>query len=53
MKFALSQIKLALVKSLIEFEIESTDETPKFLKFNEGILRTTKDDIPIRFNPRL
>nr|AHL88982.1 cytochrome p450 3045A1 [Brachionus koreanus] len=52
MKFALSQMKLALVKCLLKFEIESTNETPKFLEFSEGILRTAINEFQIRFNPR-
>lgn len=52
MKFALAQIKLTLVKFLIKFEIEATEQTPQFLEFKEGILRTTYNDIPILFRPR-
>nr|QEV83799.1 cytochrome P450 [Brachionus rotundiformis] len=53
MKFALAQMKLALVKCLINFEIETTEHTPKFLEFTEGILRTTTNDFPIYFRSRL
>nr|QVK45580.1 cytochrome P450 [Brachionus paranguensis] len=53
MKFALAQMKLALVECLIKFEIEATEETPQILEFTEGILRTTKNDIPILFKSRV
>lgn len=52
MKFALAQIKLTLVNFLLKFEIDAANQTPQFLEFKEGILRTTFNDIPILFRSR-
>lgn len=52
MKFALLQIKLVLIKILKTYELEVTDSTPKYLEFVEGILKTSKHDVPILFKPR-
>ncbi len=52
MKFALIQMKLALVKVLLEYEVCATEDTPKSLEFIEGILRSTKSTIPIMFKKR-
>jgi len=52
MKFALLQMKLALVKVLLEYEVCATEDTPKSLEYIEGILRSTKSTIPIVFKRR-
>ena len=49
MKFALIQIKLALVNILQKFEVQRTINTPEKLEFVEGILRSPMHDIPILF----
>jgi hypothetical protein len=52
MKFAMIQMKLALAKVLLEYEVCATEDTPKSLEYIEGILRSTKSTIPIMFKKR-
>ena len=52
MKFAILEIKVCLIKLLNTYEIESTENTPKNLDFNEGIVRTPKDGIKVFFRKR-
>ena len=52
MKFAMVQMKLALVKVLLEYEVCATESTPKSLEYIEKILRNTKSTIPIVFKKK-
>ena len=52
MKFALLELKLALVKLITNYEIRATKNTPKHLTFNEGIVRTPREDINVSFKKR-
>lgn len=51
-KFALLQMKLVLVNILTNFEVCCTENTPRSLEYVEGILRSTKTEIPIMFKRR-
>ena len=44
MKFALMEVKIALVKLLTTFEILSSQHTPDFLEFSEGVVRVPKNN---------
>ena len=52
MKFALVEMKLALVNLIRNFVIVSTENTPKKLELIEGIVRAPKHDLPVRFMKR-
>ena len=52
MKFAILELKIALVKLLSAYEIKPTPNTPKMLDFNEGIVRTPKNGVFVTFNKR-
>jgi hypothetical protein len=49
---ALLELKIALIKLISTYEIESTENTPKNLEFNEGIVRTPKDGINVILRKR-
>jgi len=49
---ALLELKIALIKLISTYEIESTENTPKNLEFNEGIVRTPKDGINVILKKR-
>ena len=54
MKFALLEIKLALTRLLLEFDILPSVNTPKKLIFEEGpAIRRAKDGIPVIFKKRV
>ena len=53
MKFALLEIKLALVKLLKSYNVNSCDNTPDRLEFDEGFLaRRPKQSIPVKITKR-
>ena len=51
MKFALVEMKLALVKLLLKFEFHPTENTPVVLKTYEGIV-TQPEEFPILLKKR-
>jgi hypothetical protein len=52
MKFALVEMKLALVNLLRNFEILPSPNTPKTLELVEGIVRSPKNGVPVMFKKR-
>jgi hypothetical protein len=52
MKFALIELKMALVKLLLNYEIKPTDNMPSELEFREGVVRTPKDGVNVVFKKR-
>lgn len=52
MKFALIEMKIALVKMLLKFEIIPGKNTPEKLDFVEGIVRQPKNGINVIFKKR-
>jgi cytochrome P450 len=53
MKFAMVEMKLALVKLLHKYEIHPSPETPDKIVFTEGAVRTPKYGIPIKLKKRV
>ena len=53
MKFALIELKIALVKLLQEFSIHPAKNTPSRLEFMEGTVRVPKHGIHICLNKRI
>lgn len=53
MKFALLELKLALVNLILNYEIKPTKNTPQSLTFNEGIVRTPRESINVLFTKRI
>ena len=49
MKFALIEMKIALVNILRTYEIHPSKNTPKSLRTIEGIVRQPRDGIPVIF----
>ena len=47
MKFALVEMKLALVKLLLNFEVHPSKNMPTNIEIIEGIVRAPKDGIKI------
>lgn len=52
MKFALVEMKLALVNLLLNFEILPSENTPKKLELIEGIVRSPKHGVPLKLKTR-
>lgn len=52
MKFALVEMKLAIVKLLLKYEIHPTENTPKKLEIVETIVRTPKNGVKVLFRKR-
>ena len=52
MKFAVVEIKLAMIKLLRMFEINTCDKTSKKLELTEGIVRSPKESIILKFQKR-
>ncbi len=52
MKFALQELKLALVKLLTNYEIAAGPSTPKELEFTEGVVRVPKNGVRVIFKKR-
>ena len=52
MKFALVELKLALIKILQQFEIQPSPNTPKNLEYIEGLVRSPKQPIKVIFRER-
>ena len=53
MKFAIVEMKLALVNLLRSYELHPSKNTPKELSFVEGIVRQPKDGVPLMFKKRV
>jgi hypothetical protein len=53
MKFAIVEMKLALVNLLRSYELHPSKNTPKELSFVEGIVRQPKDGVPLSFKKRV
>ena len=54
MKFALLEIKLALTKLLMKYDVLPSPKIPKKLTFEEGTaIRRAKDGIPVIFKKRV
>lgn len=53
MKFALMELKMALVKLIINFEILPSSKTPEKLQFQEGIIRSSKGGVDVLLKRRL
>lgn len=49
MKFALTEIKMALVKLLKQFRIRRSENTPTNLQFKQGIVRAPIQNIKVIF----
>jgi hypothetical protein len=52
MKFAMVEMKLALVKLLQRYEIHPSENTPLKLETVEGIVRAPKNGVNILFKKR-
>jgi hypothetical protein len=52
MKFALMELKLALVKLILNYEILPGKNTPETLEFTEGIIRTAKGGVSVLLKKR-
>jgi hypothetical protein len=52
MKFAIVEMKLALVNLMRNFELFPSENTPKTLETIEGIVRQPKNGIPLIFKKR-
>lgn len=52
MKFALLEMKLAIVNLLINFEILPSANTPMKLELIEGLVRSPKNGVPVLFKSR-
>lgn len=52
MKFALVEMKIALVNILKNYEMHPSPNTPTKLRLIEGIVRQPRDGIPILFKKR-
>ena len=47
MKFAMTEMKMSLLKMLRKFEIVSTEGTPREYKYQEGIVRSMIDPVNV------
>ena len=52
MKFAYTEMKLALVKLLLKFEIHPSANTPKKLELRETLVATPKYGVPVLLKKR-
>jgi hypothetical protein len=52
MKFALIELKMALVKLLLNYEIKPTENMPNDLEFREGVVRIPKEGVHVIFKKR-
>jgi cytochrome P450 len=52
MKFALIELKIALVKLIMNFEILPSDNIPNELELIEGIIRKPKNGVVVRLKKR-
>lgn len=53
MKFALIELKLALIKILKTYEMLPTPDTPDKLDYAEGFVRSAKQKISVIFKKRI
>ncbi|XP_033639403.1 cytochrome P450 3A13-like [Asterias rubens] len=51
-RFALMEVKIALVRLLAEFKIEVTKETPATLELSKGLFLATSHPLPLKFVQR-
>ena len=52
MKFALIELKMALVKLLLNYEIIADGELPQSIEFKEAVVRVPKHEINVLFKKR-
>jgi cytochrome P450 len=52
MKFALIELKIGLIKLLLNYEIKPGKWFPEKMQFNEGLVRTPKDGVNVLFTKR-
>ena len=52
MKFAYLEMKMALVKLLINFDVLRSPKTPDFLEYSEGIVRAPKGGLHVALKKR-
>lgn len=52
MKFAIIEIKMAMIKLLRSYEVHACDKTPKHLELIEGVVRVPKEPIVLSFQKR-
>jgi hypothetical protein len=52
MKFALIELKMAIVKLLLNYEIKKGPHFPHDLDFREGIVRIPKQEINVIYKKR-
>ncbi len=52
-RFAELEMKLALTKILLNFDVLATENTPKTLQYTEGTVRRPKNAIPIFLKTRI
>ena len=53
MKFAILELKIALIKLINEYEIEATENTPDELDFTEGVVRVPKGGVNVLVRKRV
>ena len=53
MKFALLEMKVALVRILRKFEIQKSQNTPEELEFVQGIVRVPKNGVKVILKQRV
>lgn len=52
MRYALMEMKMALAKVLLKFDVLPTENTPTNLTYIEGTVRRPKNIIPIKLKKR-
>ena len=52
MKFAFLELKIGLVKLLLNYEIAASENTPDKLEFDEGSVRVPKHGVKVIFKKR-
>ena len=52
MKFAIQELKYALVKLVLNYELSPGPNMPRTLEYNEGIVRTPKDGVHVLLKKR-
>jgi hypothetical protein len=52
MKFALMELKMALVKLIVNYEILPSKKTPENLQFIEGLIRTAVGGVTVVLKKR-
>lgn len=52
MKFAILEMKLALIKTMLNFEVLRSDKTPAKLEFVQGIVRAPRVGVEVFYKKR-